>query len=84
MYVYTSTCCLPGFGETTPSPPPSYLGCFWNVPRKGFVAQQQPSQLEVYFGYPRHAVGAEQCACAEALGVLARLPTRSRILVAHH
>ena len=38
---------------------------------KGHVAQQQPSLLEVYFGYPRHVVGAEQCACAEALGVLA-------------
>ena len=48
------------------------------------MAQQQPSQLEVYFGYPRHAVGAEQCACAEALGVLARLPPLSRVLVARH
>ena len=40
----------------------------------GFVAQRLPMGMMVYFSYPRHLPSAEECACAEALAMVAALP----------
>ena len=38
---------------------------------QGFVAQRLPDGITAYFGFPKFLAGAEECACAEALGICA-------------